>query len=66
MNVKRVFGTLLSLLGLVGLIYGAFLFINTSGGAHNIKMTITCIVLGLVFFSAGMGLMRTMKDDAAG
>lgn len=65
MNVKRLFGTLLSILGILGLIYAAYLFINTSGGTHNYKTLAVSVILGLVFFGAGMGLMRTMKDDAA-
>jgi hypothetical protein len=31
MNIKRIFGALLSILGIGGLIYTAILFVNTSG-----------------------------------
>ncbi len=37
MNLKRIFGALLTLLGIGGLIYTAILAVNTSGGSHNIK-----------------------------
>jgi uncharacterized membrane protein len=65
MNVKRVFGTLLSLFGIIGLIYAAYMFVNTSGGAHNVKTIAMSAILGLIFFSAGVGLMRTIRDDVA-
>lgn len=62
MNLKRIFGALLTLLGVGGLIYGAVTFVNTSGGAHNIKTILVYGALGLVFFIAGIGLIRTTKD----
>ncbi|MBC7775344.1 MAG: hypothetical protein H7246_07895 [Phycisphaerae bacterium] len=65
MNVKRLFGTLLTILGIFGLIYAGFMFINTSGGAYNYKTMSIFGILGLVFFVAGMGLMRTVKDEPA-
>lgn len=65
MNVKRVFGTILSLLGIIGLIYAAYMFVNTTGGAHNVKTIAMAAILGLIFFSAGVGLMRTIRDDVA-
>ena len=64
MNIKRIFGTILTLLGIGALIYGAFLFINTSGGTRDIKSLIIFGILGLVFFVSGIGLVRTIKDEA--
>jgi hypothetical protein len=64
MNVKRIFGALLTLLGAGGLIYGAILFVNTSGGSRNIKATIIFGLIGIVFFIAGIGLIRTTKDES--
>jgi len=37
MNLKRIFGALLTLLGIGGLIYAAVLFVNASGGTRDIK-----------------------------
>jgi len=62
MNLKRMFGTLLTLLGITGLIYAAILFANLTGGAHAIKSIIIYAVLGLLFFASGIGLIRTIKD----
>lgn len=62
MNVKRTFGVLLTVLGIMGLIYAAFVFLNTSGGAYNMKAMLTYGVLGAVFFVAGIGLVRNTQD----
>ena len=37
MNLKRIFGALLTLPGTGGLVYAAVLFVNDSGGANNTK-----------------------------
>lgn len=63
MNVKRIFGTLLTLGGICALIYAAMLFVNSSGGTQNMKVLGTTLVLGVIFFFAGIGLIRTTKDD---
>jgi hypothetical protein len=64
MNIKRIFGALLTVLGTGGLIYAAILFVNTTGGAHNIKAGVIYGILGLIFFFAGIGLIRTTKDGS--
>ena len=62
MNIKRLFGMLLTVLGIVGLIYAAYLFMYTSGGGRNMKALAMYGVLGAVFFIAGIGLVKTIKD----
>ncbi len=64
MNVKRIFGALLTLLGVAGLIYAAVIFINVSGGTRDIKTIIIFGILGIIFFIAGISLIRTTKDEA--
>ncbi len=64
MNLKRIFGAILSVLGIGGLIYTAVLFVNTSGGVRDIKALIIYGVLGLLFFISGIGLVRTTKDES--
>ncbi|MFN7045319.1 MAG: hypothetical protein ACK4M1_08995 [Flavobacterium sp.] len=64
MNIKRIFGAILTILGIVGLIYAAVLFVNNSGTTQNIKMLATYGILGLVFFISGINLVRTTKDEA--
>jgi uncharacterized membrane protein len=64
MNLKRIFGAILTLLGMSGLIYAAVIFANTSGGIRDIKSLIIYGVLGLLFFISGLGLVRTTKDES--
>lgn len=64
MNIKRIFGAILTILGAGGLIYTAVIFVNTSGGMRDIKMLVIYGVLGLIFFIAGIGLVRTTKDES--
>jgi uncharacterized membrane protein len=64
MNLKRVFGVILTVLGIVGLIYAAIVFINGGGASKEIKSLIVYGVLGAVFFFTGIGLIRDTRDDA--
>jgi uncharacterized membrane protein len=64
MNLKRIFGALLTILGIAGLIYAAVLFANTSDTKHEILTDVIFAVLGLVFFIAGINLVRTTKDES--
>jgi hypothetical protein len=64
MNIKRIFGALLTVLGIGGLIYAAVLFVSASSGMHNTKALIIYGILGLIFFIAGIGLVRTTKDES--
>jgi uncharacterized membrane protein len=64
MNIKRIFGALLTLLGIAGLIYAAVVFANTSGGTRDIKSLIIFGIIGIIFFIAGIGLIRTTKDES--
>jgi len=62
---KRVLGIILSLLGVIGLIYAGITFLNGNTGAtRNIKAIIFSGVLGAIFFFAGIGLVRNTKDKA--
>jgi uncharacterized membrane protein len=64
MNIKRIFGALLTVLGIIGLIYAAVLFANSSGGTRSIKTLAIYGILGIIFFIAGIGLVRTVKDES--
>lgn len=59
MDLKKLFGTVLTLLGIGGLIYAAILFGN---GAGTTKALIVYAVLGGIFFFSGIGLIRTTKS----
>jgi len=61
---KRLLGIILSLLGVIGLIYAGVSFLNGGEGTRNIKLIIFSGVLGAIFFFAGIGLVRNTKDKA--
>lgn len=58
MDVKRIFGVLLTVLGIGGLIYAAMDFMQ--GGVARASWV--WLVLGIVFFSAGISLVRSTRD----
>ena len=64
MNVKRTFGIILTILGIVGLIYAATLFMKATGTETQIKTLVVWGVLGAIFFFTGIGLVKATKDDA--
>jgi len=61
MNLKRTFGAILTVLGIIGLIYTGLGVINHS------SQTTTLIVVGIIailFFFTGISLVRNTKDEA--
>jgi len=64
MNLKRIFGAILTALGIGGLIFAAILFATSTNGFDGIKAPIIYGALGLIFFVAGIGLVRTTKDES--
>ncbi len=63
MNLKRIFGALLTILGIGGLIYAAVEFTSNAGN-NDAKTLIIFGILGLIFFISGISLVRTTKDEA--
>ncbi|MGY3215356.1 hypothetical protein [Mucilaginibacter sp. HD30] len=61
MNVKRTFGTILTILGIIGLIYTGVVIIQRDGNAVNLTVI---GVISLIFFLTGIGLVRNTKDEA--
>ena len=57
MDVKKVMGLILTLLGIVGLIFG---LLRIFGGETMDGNSWVFAILGFVFFSAGIGLMKSM------
>ncbi|MFP9100391.1 hypothetical protein ACLI09_15175 [Flavobacterium sp. RHBU_24] len=64
MNLKRIFGTVLTILGIIGLIYAAYTFVNTSTGEQSVKVIAIYGIIGLIFFIAGIGLVKRTRDDS--
>jgi len=61
---KEFFGAILTVLMICGLIYAAVVFVNTAGGNRDLRAMIIYGVIGLIFFIAGIGLVRTTEDES--
>lgn len=61
MNVKRTFGTILTILGIMGLIYAGWGFVQHSFKAREL---IVVGIIGIIFFVSGIGLVKNTKDEA--
>jgi len=61
MNVKRTFGTILTVLGIIGLIYTGVQFMQNSAAY---KELIVVGIIGIIFFFSGIGLVKNTKDEA--
>ncbi len=61
MNLKRTFGAILTVLGIIGLIFTGLGVIN-----HNSTISTMTVVgiIGIIFFFTGISLIRTTKDEA--
>jgi len=64
MNIKRIFGALLTVLGIIGLLYAAISFARNTANTHDVKAIIIYTILGLMFFISGISLIRTTKDES--
>jgi len=60
---KRIFGVILTVLGIAGLVIAAHNFVqgNTNSN-HSTKSLVVYGILGLLFFFAGIGLIRSTRD----
>lgn len=58
MNAKRIFGIILTLAGIVGLIYGG---VDIASGRVD-RASFVYLLLGLIFFFAGVKLLQNTRD----
>ncbi|WDF55060.1 hypothetical protein [Mucilaginibacter sp. KACC 22063] len=61
MNLKRTFGAILTILGIVGLIYTGIGIIQHSS---QITTLVVVGVIAIIFFFSGMSLVRNTADNA--
>ncbi len=59
MNLKRTFGTILTILGIIGLIYAAYGFVKHTDSTRSLVVFAT---LGVIFFFTGIGLIKGTQD----
>ena len=64
MNVKRIFGIILTLAGIIALIYTGSVAMGTKGTTYDFKLLAVYGILGLLFFVSGIGLIKGTKDKA--
>ncbi|MFD2999272.1 hypothetical protein ACFS7Z_02780 [Pontibacter toksunensis] len=61
--MKRTFGAVLTILGIIGIIWGAYAFLMGGDGAMVGKFSSAVpFVIGLIFFFSGINLVKTIKD----
>lgn len=63
MDNNKFFGLFLMILGACGLIYTIILFLNLSISGYCAKQVGMYAIPALIFFFAGVNLLRTAKDD---
>lgn len=64
MNLKRIFGALLTLIGTAGLIYTAVLVSGFTNASNDVMTVAIFGIVSLIFFIAGISLIRTTKDES--
>jgi len=57
---KRIFGIILTILGIAGLIMAAVGFVNND--QNNWRALVVYGILGLIFFFSGLSLIRSTSD----
>jgi hypothetical protein len=61
MNLSSVFGTILTILGATGLIYGGVTYVN---GTEGTRALIVYSALGLIFFISGISLIKRSNKSS--
>jgi uncharacterized membrane protein len=68
MNLKRTFGAILTVLGIIFIIWAAYAFMtggNSVGGVSVSKYnSLVPFIVGLIFFISGIGLIKGTKDES--
>ena len=68
MNMKRTFGAILTILGIIFIIWGAFAFLSGGGSMGGLSVgkfnAVVPFIVGLIFFISGIGLIKGTKDEA--
>lgn len=59
---KRIFGVILTVLGIAGLVIAAIKFMNGAEGSRGVKEIAIYGILGAIFFFSGIGLVKNTHD----
>jgi uncharacterized membrane protein len=61
--MKKTFGAILTILGIIGIIWGAYAFLMGGDGIAVGQFTAAIpFVVGLIFFFSGISLVKTTRD----
>ena len=63
MNIKKIFGTILTVLGIGGLIYSTVVFVFTSGELHESRTFIINCIFSLLFLFIGINFIPNKKPN---
>ena len=63
MNIKSIIGTILSLVGIIGLLYTVMLFTNAADTGPNTSLLFIYGSLGAILLISGIGLVESVDDD---
>ena len=64
MNQKRTFGSILTILGIIGIVWAALAYLQIGGMGLSKLNSLVPFIVGLIFFFAGINLVRTTSDRA--
>lgn len=67
MNLKRTFGAILTVLGIIGIIMGAYAFMSggkIAGLGTNQLTALVPFIVGMIFFFSGISLIKHTGDRA--
>ena len=64
MNIKRIFGAILTIVGAFGLAYALVLFVDMPDGAQDGNVLVMYGVVGALFLTAGISFIRISRNEA--
>ncbi len=64
MNTKKNFGTFLSVIGMIALMFTALIMISSTGGQYDYKNLMYYGIPGFLLFFSGMGVTSSSKGEA--
>ncbi len=66
MNLKRTFGAILTILGIIFIIWAAYAFMSGGSSMGDVSVSkfssIVPFIVGLIFFMSGIGLIKGTQD----
>jgi uncharacterized membrane protein len=66
MDLKQTFGSILTILGIILLIFGAYAFLAGGGSLGDLQLNklsaLVPFIVGLIFFFSGIGLIKRTSN----